>query len=388
MPTSVVMPALEMAQETGKLLAWRKREGDTVSKGEPLMEIETDKAVVEIEAEASGILAGIRTNEGDVVAVGQTIAWILAPGESVPTEDRQHATGRQASPLPSAAVPASAGEVTPDSGGRSLASPKARRLAAERGIDLSSVKGSGSGGAVLSADVTAGAPRAKPAGNVWRLMADRVTASWTTVPQFFVSREVDAGAIMALRARFISNDRSDGRAAVTYTDLLIKLVALALRGHPDANGSWVGGGVQHHPDIHIGIATAVEQGVVVPVVRHSDRLAVREIAAQRRELVNRARSGRLQPADLTGATFTISNLGMYKVDAFTAIVNPPQAAILAVGRIRETVVAQNGQGVVRSRMTLTLTSDHRVLDGARAAAFLEAVADAIEDRDERFHDAL
>lgn len=369
------MPALEMAQETGKLVAWRKQEGEPVRKGELLMEIETDKAVVEIEASADGVLAGVRAREGDVVAVGQTIAWIVAPGEPPPVETAPVRTGREtvhrqdhatATPSPTTPVPS-------PGGGRPLMSPKARRLAAERGVSVEA--GSGPGGAIVASDL-AGAPSSEspsalPA--VWRLMAERMSASWTTVPHFFVTRDLDARSLGSLRARLSGSGRE-----ITVTDLLVALVARALRRHPGVNASWHNGRLQQHQDINIGIAIGVDEGVVAPVIRQADRLAPAAIAERRAELVGRARDGRLQPADLTGGTFTISNLGMYGVDAFTAIVNAPQGAILAVGRIADRVVVENGQPVVRPMMSATLSLDHRVIDGVRAAQFLGDLASLVE----------
>ena len=378
MATSVVMPALEMAQETGRLVAWRKHEGEAVSKGELLMDVETDKAVVEVEAEADGVLAGVRAREGDVITVGQTIAWIVAPGEPVPVEDRPPRGGRQAvEPAPKADRPSAPAAAPGAAAERALMSPRARRLAAERGIDLSDVRGSGPGGAVLATDVvTSGAAPAEDPGDTWRVMAERVTASWTTVPQFFVARDVDADALVDWRKRLAAE--AEVTAEITYTDLLVALVARSLRRHPRLNARWIDGTIRHHDEINIGVATAVERGLVVPVLHGADRLPLRELAARRQALVERARAGRLRPADLVGGTFTISNLGMYHVHAFTAIVNAPQAAILAVGRIADRVVAHEGRPAVRPQMSVTLSCDHRVVDGARAAAFLADLASAIE----------
>lgn len=378
MATSVVMPALEMAQETGKLVVWHKREGEAVSKGEPLMDVETDKAVVEVEAAADGILAGVRAAEGEVIAVGQTIAWILAAGETVPAGERQPAGGRQApQQAPTPERPATPAAGPGRAGDRPLLSPRARRLARERGVDVRGLGGSGPGGAVLATDLAApGAPPAEDPGDIWRIMAERVTASWTAVPQFFVARDVDAAALVERRRQLAAAGETG--APVTYTDLLAALVAAALRNHPRLNASWIDGRIQPHEAVNIGIATAVDRGLVVPVIHDVDRLSVRDIAAKRFELVERARAGRLRPADVAGGTFTISNLGMYHVQAFTAIVNAPQAAILAVGRIADRVVAREGQPVVRPEMSLTLSSDHRVADGARAAAFLHELAEKIE----------
>ncbi len=387
MATSVVMPALEMAQETGRLLAWRKREGEAVRKGEPLMEVETDKAVVEVEAEADGILAGVRAQEGDVVAVGRTIAWIVAPGEAVPTADTGAPAAAAQAPGaaesgPAAAPSAPAERETPSE--RVLASPKARRLAAERGIDLHAVASGSGRRPVSAADVVAAAPqtaasvRVETPERVWRLMAERVTATWTTVPQFFVARDVDATALVAWRARFPETSAGNEETSVTYSDLLIAVVARALRRHPRLNASWRDGDIVYHPRINIGLATATDDGLVVPVIHDADRRSAIEIARTRRDLVERARTNRLRPADLAGGTFTISNLGPQGVQAFTAIVNAPQAAILAVGRIADRAAVHDGRVVVRPQVTLTLSCDHRVVDGARAATFLQDLAQRLE----------
>lgn len=370
------MPALEMAQETGKLVSWHKREGDAVLRGEPLMDVETDKAVVEVEAQADGILAGVRAGEGDVVVVGQTIAWILGPGEQVPAQEAPaHLSRDIARPAPAQTAPQPM-PAADHAGRRPPMSPKARRLAAERGVALGG--GSGPGGAIVAADLEpaeASADRTEAPATIWRLMAERMSASWTTVPHFFVSREVDAAALGAVR---VSLNGGGNAGEITYTDLLVVFAARALRRHPGINASWTSGGIQRHDGVHVGIATGVEQGVVVPVIRDADRLTVQQVSERRRELVERARAGRLRPADLADGTFTISNLGMYKVDAFSAIVNAPQAAILAVGRIADRVVAYQGQPAVRPMMTLTLSCDHRVTDGVRAAAFLGDLSDLIE----------
>ena len=359
MAHSIVMPALEMAQETGKLLAWRKKEGETISQGEPLLDIETDKAVVEIESPASGILAGVKARAGDLVPVGQTIAWIVQPGENPPA-DVQRSTN--------------------------LISPKARRLAREHGIDLSRVRGSGSEGEILAEDVLAlvtaveaatrvVAPAATESpGPIARLMAERTAQSWSNIPHFFVVREIEAAAILEKREKLAGN-RPEVR--ITYTDILISLVARALPKHPRMNSSWMDGRIQAHPEINIGIAIAVNEGVVTVVIPHADIKNLGEIAALRIEMTERARAGRTRPVDVRGATFTISNLGMYKVDAFTAIIPVGQAAILAVGRIADRVVPVNGQPGIRPMMTVTLSCDHRVVDGARAAEFLDDFTTAL-----------
>jgi pyruvate dehydrogenase E2 component (dihydrolipoamide acetyltransferase) len=357
MAVSVVMPALEMAQDTGKLLAWRKREGDPVKKGEALVEIETDKAVVEIEAPGDGILAAVSAAPGSVVPVGRTIAWLVQPGEEPPPADR------------------SAKAVALQNRSDVKISPKARRLATDHGIDIAALEGSGPDGEVLTADVESAisnrpATRNEPSATSTsaRLMADRTTQSWTTVPHFFVTRDVDASALNITRERL---------PGASHSDLLVHAAARALAAHPRVNASWSDNAIRTNADINVAIAIAVDDAVVTGVIHHADRARLDEIAARRKELIDRARRRRLQPSDIAGATFTISNLGMYGVDAFTAIIVPPQAAILAVGAIADRVTVVDGRPAVRPMMTLTLSCDHRVVDGARAAAFLSDVVDAI-----------
>ena len=382
MAVSVVMPALELAQETGKVLVWIKKEGDTVVKGEPLLEIETDKVSFELEAQADGILAGIRSREGDVVPVGQIIAWLVAPGEQPPVESATAERGgmaEQARPMTAAGAPraatASPAMERPAEGGPRI-SPKARKIAQELGVDISRIVGTGPGGTISSEDVQAAAKPAAPTAEslsvIARLMAERTTQSWTTVPHFFLARDVDATALTAARQQL-------GRDKFTHTDFLIALVARALAAHPKMNASWTGSAIRLNPSVNISLAVAVPEGVVGAVIPNAAAATLAEIAAQRKDLGGRARSGRLRPADIAGGTFTISNLGMHGIDAFSAIITPPQAAVLAVGRIRDRVVAVNGQPAVRPMMTVTLSSDHRVVDGAQAAAFLNDLAVALED---------
>ncbi|HEX9478803.1 MAG TPA: dihydrolipoamide acetyltransferase family protein [Methylomirabilota bacterium] len=432
MATNVIMPALELAQETGKLLRWIKAPGETVRKGEPIAEIETDKVTIELEAPASGVLSAVTAQEGDVIPVGHTIAQIAAANEApapTPTlspEGRGQGEGPdarvKASPLARkiagehgvdlARVKTASGKIekadvlafvesqrvvaapTNGSAGRLVAaSPKARRLAAERGIDLRALKGSGPGGAVLTLDVPAATSplttsplttepltlpspqRGEGVGTVWRIMAERMTASWTSAPHFYLVREVNVTRLVA----WLPKARKQTGAHVTYTDLLVKLVAATLAQHPRVNVSWKDGTLERHADINIGLAVALEDGLVVPVLHKADTLGLKEIATRREDLVARAQSGKLRPADIQGGVFTISNLGMYGVDAFSAIVNPPQAAILAVGRITDRVVPVNGQPAVQPTMVLTLSCDHRALDGARGAQFLGALADLVEE---------
>jgi pyruvate dehydrogenase E2 component (dihydrolipoamide acetyltransferase) len=423
MAISVVMPALEMAQETGKLVSWKKKEGEQVKKGEMLLEVETDKAVVEIEAGGDGVLSGVTAKVGDVVPVGQTIAWLLKAGESLPAAGGAQAqSGRKMEAAPAAAASAAATAAPePVSIAGARISPKARRLAREHGVDITRLRGSGSGGEILADDILKAAasgpakaghyeapassspvasgfsrtdtPAARPAApasavptgpadavsSIGRIMAERTTQSWTSVPHFFVARDVDATALNATREGLIPViERSHG-VKITHTDLIVSAVARALKQFPRMNGSWVNGGVTLNPDINVALAMAVENAVVTAVIRNADKLPLGGIAKQRKELSERARAGKLQPADISGATFTISNLGMFSVDAFTAIIVPPQAGILAVGAIADRVVAVDGMIGIRPMVTLTLSSDHRLIDGARAAQFMHEVVSALSD---------
>jgi pyruvate dehydrogenase E2 component (dihydrolipoamide acetyltransferase) len=377
MAVSVVMPALEMAQETGKLVSWLKQEGEPVRKGEMLLEVETDKAVLEVEAAADGILAGITAKPGDEVQVGRTIAWLVQPGETPPTTASPDvATGRRTdTSIPAAVAPT----VSSHAGGARM-SPKARRLAQEKGVDIGRLKGSGPGGEILADDILAaasGPASPKAVTTIGRLMAERTTHSWTTVPHFFVTRDIDAGALSAARERMLPPIERSHSVKVTHTDLLVALVARTLTKHARLNASWSADGIVSHEDVNIALAMAVEDAVVTAVIPRADRAAVADIAVRRRDLAERARAGRLQPADIEGATFTISNLGMFEVDAFTAIIVPPQAAILAVGAITDRVVPVGGVPGVRPMMSMTLSCDHRVVDGARAAEFMRDLASAV-----------
>jgi pyruvate dehydrogenase E2 component (dihydrolipoamide acetyltransferase) len=453
MATSVIMPALEMTQESGRLVSWLKRDGESVTKGEPLMEIETDKVTIEIEAPASGILGGVLSKENDIVPVGQTIAWILAPGEKAPTSSPLDSHSGRAStatkpsngkskaidttskialeisplarkiagehgidlslvksngqriekvdvltyinamrqPAPKPASVSTALNTSVSSSVSSLtrlsspASPKARKLAFERGIDIKTVKGSGPDGAVLVADMPPEAAIVSPAlsletpSTVWRLMAERMTASWTTVPHFYLVREVDASNLIEWRTRISTTVEKRSGIKPTYTDLLVKLIGFTLREHPRLNAAWANGDIQFNQEVNVGIATAIEDGLIVPVIRDADRASISEITTRRKDLIERAQNHKLRPADISDGTFTLSNLGMYNVDAFNAIINTPQAAILAVGRIAERVVPLNGQVVIRPMMVMTISCDHRVVDGARGAQFLDDLANLISD---------
>jgi pyruvate dehydrogenase E2 component (dihydrolipoamide acetyltransferase) len=370
MPAEVIMPALGMAQETGKVLRWLKLDGADVVKGEPLLEVETDKVTVEIESPADGTLGGVSALEGAEVPVGTVIALVLQDGESLATAPTAASglTEQTAEPTGTADAAAAVVIPAPDAASRRrLASPKARRLAQAAGIDLDSIAGSGPNGAVVAADIEAVRGSAAEVGAVWHRMAERMERAWREVPQFVLSRDVDATALQA--------GRGDG---VTITDLLLKRCAEALIRHPRLTMSWHEGGLVAGPGVNVGIAVATDEALVVPVVHGADRLSLSEISSRRQALVEAARVGALRPEDVQGGTFTISNLGMFGVDAFQAIVNAPQAAILAIGRIVERPVAVRDSLVMRPVLTLTVTFDHRVVDGARGAEFLDTLASLVE----------
>jgi pyruvate dehydrogenase E2 component (dihydrolipoamide acetyltransferase) len=382
MPTEVIMPALGMAQETGKLVRWIKNEGDTVTKGEPLMEIETDKVTVEIEAPANGVLGGISAAEGEDIPVGRAVAYVLAAGEDLPQVVAVPAAAPVQSAAPAVAPTTNGSSTTVEpSGRRVLASPKARRLAREHGLRIEDLKGTGPHGAIQAADVVAqDAPRVASAqpvtSNAWKTMADRMQQSWRDVPHFFLERELDATRLNSWRDMI---RRRPGYEKVTHTDLLIVVCAAALVEHPRVNATWRDGAVQYQDSINVGIAVATEESLIVPVVHGADRLELKAVAQSRGDLVARARDRKLRPADVSDGTFTISNLGMFGVDAFHAIVNTPQAAILAVGRILERIVAVDGEAAVRPTMTVSLSFDHRVVDGAEGARFLDTLAALVEE---------
>lgn len=382
MAREVVMPALGLSQETGLLRQWLKAEGEAVVAGQPLMEIETDKAIVEVEAPASGVLAGIRARPGDEIPVGQAIALILAPGEPMPSQPELTGDQRRSAPAPFLAPPPPSVPPSISSPkGRIPASPKARRLAGERGLELQLIPGSGPEGAILAADVLAAVDRpapgaaVQPVGHAWQVMVQRLSQCWREVPHFYLAVEARASQLIHWR----EEARQKLEKEVTFTDLFVLLAALSLRQHPRLNARWEDGGIALNEEINVGLAVAVEDGLVVPVIHRADRLGLAGLAARRQEVVERARTHALTLDDLRGGTFTLSNLGNYGIDAFSAILNPPQAAILAVGRIADRVVPVDGRPAVQPMVTLTLSCDHRVVDGVRAAQFLQTLVGLIED---------
>ncbi len=436
MAKKVIMPKFGMDQEEGTVATWLKKEGDAVEKGEPILEVETDKVNMEVEANADGILAGISAGPGQTVPIGQVIAYILQPGEELPAAKSKPAQPA-AAPAPSAAAapapvkttpvaervaqshgidvqtvtPARAGErVTradvearlpqpAEDNGAIRAVPAARRLARELGIDLAQVSGSGPGGRIQSHDVQqaaaaarqpapapASAPAAAPGERavgrrvpltaMRRIIAERLTASVQTIPQFTVSMDVNVERALDMVADLRA---TSGDVKVTLTAFLVKACAWALGRHPGVNASYGAEAITEWADINIGVAVSVEQGLLVPVVRHADELGTVEIAAQITDLGQRARAGKLQPQEMQGGTFTISNLGMFGVDHFTAIINPPEAAILAVSRAAKVpVVTEDDRIEIKQMARLTLTADHRLVDGAKAAQFLADLKQAIE----------
>ena len=394
MPTNVIMPALGVAQQTGTLLKWLKAEGQSVSKGEPLMEIETDKATVEIEAPASGVLAHVIAQAGDEVPVGQRIALILAPGESPETE----AKSPEPTPTPNKAkisAPPAAAKMTPSAAsitlnrGRVLASPAAKRIAREKGVNLAFLKGSGPEGSVLADDVLRASttelphrtaiPEAEkiiPLTPMRRIVGERMTQSKLSAPHFYISMDIDMSAVGALRGEWKS--RGD-EMVPSINDFILRACARALKDFPLINSTYTEQGIKLSSEINIGMAVALDEGLVVPVIRNADRLSLTELATQSRQLADKAQNKKLFPLDYEGGTFTVSNLGMLGVDNFTAIINPPQAAILAVGRVAPRVIVEEGMFAIKSMMTATLSADHRIVDGAMAARFLQNVKKLLEN---------
>jgi pyruvate dehydrogenase E2 component (dihydrolipoamide acetyltransferase) len=383
----VIMPALGMAQETGRLIRWLKQPGDRVVKGEPLMEVETDKTTVEVEAPATGVLADVGAQADQEVPVGRVIAVIVEAGDVLSDIARQKPDAPATSDFPA----------------RTLASPLARRLADENQIDIAGIRGTGPDGAVIARDVRVtiddrrppNAVEPSPAVGHWpsddtsddtsvdrplsrmeRVTAERLSEAWRTIPHFYLRREAEVLRLNTWRE--VAMARSAEK--ITITDVLIKLVAASLPVHPRLNASWHDGKIIDNNDVNIGLAVAVGEGLIVPVIHSADRLRLSEIARRRVEVVSRAKANRLTSSDLNGGTFTISNLGMFGVDEFSAIVNPPQAAILAIGAMRERFArGASGQGEWQLRMTLTLSCDHRVVDGARGARFLQTLVELIEE---------
>jgi pyruvate dehydrogenase E2 component (dihydrolipoamide acetyltransferase) len=384
MTTEVKLPRLGQGMESGTIVKWLKSEGEPVEKGEPLYELDTDKVTQEVEAEATGVLLKIAVTEGEV-AVGRTIGFIGAKDESVP-EVAVEAKAEQVAAVETPALepePASAQTTN----GRVKASPLARRIAREKGIDLAQLSGTGPDGRIVAVDVTSvgklgvvepeirfGEPTRLPLSSIRKTIARRLTQAWT-VPAFQLTVDVDmTRADLLVQAQ---RELNPG-VRITVTDLLTKLCAQALMRHSDMNVQYADEELLFFPSADIGIAVAAPQGLVVPVIRHAQTLPLAEIAGVRGDLVTRAREAKLRAEDLDGGTFTISNLGMFGIDQFIAVLNPPQASILAVGQTREQVVPRDGELLVLPLMTMTLTCDHRAVDGATGAAFLGTIKAFLE----------
>jgi pyruvate dehydrogenase E2 component (dihydrolipoamide acetyltransferase) len=417
MATEIKLPRLGQGMESGTIVKWLKSEGDQVEKGEPLYELDTDKVTQEVEADASGVLLKIAVAEGEV-EVGRTIAVIGEQGEEVSVAEEPSADGgaarrveadrrEEGSPAPAreedrergrtaSAASGKAAELRETdsaNGGRIKASPLARRIARDRGIDLSAVAGTGPDGRVVAEDVeraaatapisvpTAPAPlpeevEVQQLSSMRKTIARRLTEAWQA-PVFQLGITVDMARALELRQRLV--DLHGNGTKPTVSDLITKVCAAALMRHRAVNALYKGDSIELHPTANIGIAVAIPNGLVVPVIRGCERLSIAEIAAARAAVVDRARSGKLQQADLEDGTFSISNLGMYGVERFIAVLNPPQAAILAVGSTEHKVVAVGGVPIVRPRMELTLTCDHRAVDGATGADFLRTVKSFLEE---------
>ena len=396
MAVEIVMPAVEMAQDSGILVRWLKAEGEFVKQGEPVMEIETDKTVFEFEAPGSGTLANVSAKEGDEIPVGQVMAVLLAEGESAPKEAAA-STKSVATPL--AESPASADGAAqapsqaaqPAVGKMPLASPKARRLAAEAGISLASVRGSGPDGAVLAGDVAQqrGAEAAPPVAEQEyeiiplkgkrRIIAERMQQSAQAAPHISLSLSVDVGELQRLVERLSSQVESETGAPLKMTPVLAKVTAAALEKHPRLNAHFVDEEIHQYSAIHLGIAVALDDGLIVPVIRDVGGKKLTDIHIEMQDLLSRARSGRLRPEEIKGGTFTISNLGMFGIEQFTSIVNPPEIGILSVGTITDRAVKVNDQIALRPMMQVTVNVDHRAVDGAVAADFLKTLKSLLEN---------
>lgn len=420
MATEVVMPKLGADMQEGKIVRWLKKEGERVQKGEIIAEVETDKADIEMEAYASGVMRKILAPEGQVAPVGTVIAVIAAEGEDVSgvlagkAPAAAPAPAKPAAPPPASRVEAPAPAEARGPAGRVKASPLARRLARERGVDLRLLQGSGPGGRVVRADieqaatsapaVAAAAPRpavapvpaapaapaaavpaavaaaaaageAIPLTPIRRAIASRMVQSKAPVPHFYLTLDADMTRAQELRASLNAHDET---LKLTVTDILLKACALTLPKHPYVNASFAGDKIQFHREVHVGIAVALEDGLITPVLRDVHRKALTQIAREARDLAERARNRKLKADEISGATFTISNLGMFGIEEFSAIIVPPEAAILAVGAIQDAPVAEEGRVVIRPRLRLTLSCDHRVVDGATGARFLADLKKLLE----------
>jgi pyruvate dehydrogenase E2 component (dihydrolipoamide acetyltransferase) len=436
MATKVVMEALSPTMEEGRLVKWLKNEGDQVKNGETLAEVETDKAIMELVARGEGVLRKRLLNENDAAPVGQLIAVIAAPDENIdalvagaggavapaapaaasagatsvprgPVQSQGEAStppqekvasappaaplpGRPAAPPPPSAAPSGNG------GGRMRSSPLARRMASENGLDLQAVQGSGPGGRIIKRDVEAAvasgavrqqpaAARFVPAGDDYRdapltqirkTIARRLSESIGPIPTFYLTAEFDMERVAEMRAAMAA---MGDEFKVSFNDIVLKAVATALAQHPEVNAHWLGDKVRYFNRVHLGMAVAIEDGLITPVIFDADQKRMSEISRESRELAKRARERKLKPEEYTGSTFSVSNLGMFGIDQFTAIINPPEVGILAIGALEDKPVVVDGALTSRKRMRVTMSCDHRVVDGALGARFLQTLRRLIEN---------
>ena len=419
MATKVIMPKLSPTMEEGQISRWLKKEGDKVSMGEPLAEIDTDKATMEMQALANGVLRKIIVNEGQAAPLGQLIAVIGEPDEDIasmlseapaaapapkpeqpkqePPKQEQPKQEEKPADLP---APQQNGQPKTDSG-RMIVSPLAARMAAESGIDLRSLQGSGPGGRIIKRDIEAaisqpkpepGYPRVVPTGQIPQIgasayrdepaseirktIARRLVTSLGPVPHFFLTTEIEMDRAAEMRRGI---NALDPDLKISINDVIIKVAAAALIQHPEVNASFQEKFVRYYERADVGVAVAIEDGLITPVVRAADQKSLSQIAAEVRELAERARSRRLKPEEYTGATFSISNLGMFGIDEFTAVINPPEGAILAVGAMSPKPVVRDNEIVIRQMMRVTMSCDHRVIDGATGAKFLQTFKKILEN---------
>jgi len=414
MATTVFMEALSPTMEEGRLVKWHKHEGDAVKAGDTLAEVETDKAIMDLQARADGILRQVSAAEGQTVPVGKELAVIVAPGEPLGAGRGTGDEGRVA-PSPAATAPASSpapGHSPPAAAAADAApvkaSPLARRMAKESGVDLKLLTGSGPGGRVVRRDletararpaatVSASAPVAPvppppspvpvsrtdasyedvPLTQIRKTIAKRLAASLGPVPHYFLTTEVDMERAAEAREALNRDLGDEGR--ISFNDIVVKAAALALTRHRACNAWFQDDHIRYWNEVHVGVAVAVEDGLITPVIRHADRKSLREIGREAHDLAQRARNRRLRPEEYTGSTFSVSNLGMFDIDQFTAVINPPEAAILAVGSVTQKPVVADGTIVARRRVRLTLSCDHRVIDGATGAVFLKTLKQMLEN---------
>lgn len=397
MAVAVILPKLDEAMRTGRIIKWMKKDGDQVEKGDVIFELETEKVTFEIEAEESGILSSVRAKAGATIPVGTTIAFILQPGETAPEVPELVGKAEGIAPVEVPKIAREAEVKIAPKGAEVKASPLAKKIAREHNVDLSLVVGTGPGGRITREDVlkaaeegrVVAAPSAReepelaeeeivPLSSMREIIANRMTESFQ-VPHFYLAMEVDTQELRKVREQLLPVVENKVGIRLTLTDLLIKIVAKALEDNPAVNCTYVDGAVKLFKRIDIGLVTAVEGGLVVPVIHDANKKSLVEVTQGRAELVQKARDRKLGMEEMRGSTFTISNMGMFEIDQFSAIIQPPEAAILAVSRISDKVVVRGGEIVIRPMMALTLSIDHRILDGAIGANFLQSLKSYIEN---------